>query len=246
MITILGVFFLAGCHFEGYPNPNKETADMNPAVMRRNMIDLHEKLQERVDRGEISQVQKDELVLDRAQKLTEKVSLEDVEPRFAWQLADVLRQADRWEDAYTVLKIGVEKPVNEDRRVNDSLQLARVAAHLGKIEEAIDLTRSTFDAERSEKAPILLATLKEVLPEAEGKGFDLELAVLLEEAIDQHEQVVVDPDSEAGQAFLLVYPIHISEAWSKVIRLYKDNGKQEEMEQAIRRSDQMLQKYGAF
>lgn len=245
--SIAAFTLLAGCHFVEFPDPNAHEARViDPVIMIRNLKDLHASLQQRVDRGEISPEIKDAMVQKLAADFVKKLKVERINEHEAWLYADVLRQAGRWEDAYKALQIAVKDPLTEDRRVNDSLQLARVAAHLGKVEEAIKIAKSTFDADPSNKAAILLAVYKEIVPEAKGKGHDTELAELVEGAIEQHSLVVVDPASDPGKAFIAAYSTHIHQAWNTVIMLYRSDGREDLMRRAIQKSEAMMSTIGSF
>ncbi|MFX6861551.1 hypothetical protein ABTH25_19490, partial [Acinetobacter baumannii] len=88
-------------------------------------------------------------------------------------------------------------------------KLAWCAAHLNKLDEAFALARSTFSTPPEGKAPILFGILYEIAPDLEGKGRDVEVAKLIEEAIQQHEMVQVDPTSDSGKVFLASRAHHI-------------------------------------
>ncbi|MES1227086.1 MAG: hypothetical protein ABUL72_00355, partial [Armatimonadota bacterium] len=160
----------------------------------------------------------------------------------AWEYADIVRQADRWQDAYDLLKMAVEFAKNEDRRVNDSLQMARCAAHLGKVDEAIKLARSTFSTPAPGKAPILFAVLYEITPEALGKGKDLAVAKLIEDAIEQHEAATVTTDSQAGRDFLAARAHHIRKAWDQVLKIYTAADRRDLAESALLKADNSTDK----
>jgi hypothetical protein len=81
--------------------------------------------------------------------------------------------------------------------------------------------------------PILMSVLYEIVPEAQGKGRDTDLARLLEDAIPQHKATVVDAGSEAGRAFLLARPLHVHKAWIKIAQLYQAAGKEDLARKAI-------------
>lgn len=241
------IFLLGGCRIDSYPDPNAHDHKViDPFVMMRNLEQLHLMLGRRVAEGEITPDIKDIMIRQQAQAFVKELDLETIDDDDAWRFADVLRQAGRWEDAYKALQIAVQDPETEDRRVNDNLQFARVAAHLGKVDEAIKAAKSTFDAEPREKAPILLAVLKEIVPEGKGKGHDAELGQLLEGAIEQHTLVVIDPNSPAGIAFTAAYPIHISEAWNTTIRLYRSANREDLMRPAIDKSEVMMRQTGSY
>jgi len=127
--------------------------------------------------------------------------------------------------------------------VNDTLRLGEAKARLGDVPKGIELVSSTFSAKPGGKAPILMATLYEFVPAALGKGHDLEVAGLLEKAIEQHLQTYVDPASEAGQRFLEARPTHISRAWEVILRVYRGAGDEQVFRGAIERSDAMMRRF---
>jgi tetratricopeptide (TPR) repeat protein len=237
---------LAGCKTGQLPDPNApDEIVAHPDIMRRNLLDYREKLQDRALKGQIMPTEVNKMVAARAQEMLKGVDKADITPANAWQYADAYRQADDWARAMEILDDARKQPIDEDRRVNDSLQYARCAAHQGKITEALAAARETFTAKDSDKAPILPGILLEVVPEGRGKKHDAELAALLEEAIAQHNLVKVDTETDSGKAFLQAKPFHITNAWALVIRLYADAGKQEMAREALQRRDTMIRKYGS-
>lgn len=236
-LTILAL--VAGCRLVQYPDPNvARPGDLVDAkVLRRNLVAVHTDLERRVAKGEISRDQKNELIKRYCDKALVDVNLETVPKSQAWEYADVVRQADRWPQAYDLLKLAVASAKNEDRRVNDSLKLAWCAAHLGKTDEAFRLARSTFSTPPEGKAPILFGILYEIAPDLEGKGRDVEVAQLIEEAIAQHEQVKVDPTSESGKVFLATRSHHIRRAWDEVLKIYVKTGRNDLAKKALSKAD---------
>ena len=243
--SLAGAVMLAGCQSGQLPDPNDpDEIAAHPDIIRRNLQDYREKLQDRAMKGQIKPSEVNKMVADRAKQILENVDESDITMEDAWQYADAYRQADDWETAMRILDLARKNAKDEDRRVNDSLQYARCAAHLGKVTEAVDTAREAFTAPAKEKAPILPAVLLEIVPEGRGKDHDAELAALLEEAIDQHTKVEVDPSTDAGKAFLQAKPFHIQNAWSLAIRLYSDAGKSEMAREAIERRDKMIKRFG--
>jgi hypothetical protein len=72
-----------------------------------------------------------------------------------------------------------------------------------------------YDVPDDQSAPILPATLYEIVPAAEGKGHDKELAELLELAIRCHERTVVDIKTDDGRIFMAARRYHINKAATK-------------------------------
>jgi hypothetical protein len=103
---------------------------------------------------------------------------------------------------------------------------------LGRVTEGIDLVRSTFSVPPAEKAPILISTLLEFVPAAEGKGHDAALAQLLLDTIPQADKTVVDTQSEAGAAFVSARPHHIQNAFIRAIGLFTSAGQTQKAKEA--------------
>ena len=153
---------------------------------------------------------------------------EKVEASKAWVAGDVLITAQHWDDAKLVLEAAVEWAKinkNEDRRVNDTLRLSRVLAELGKVPEAIKTAREAFNTRPEDMVPILYATSSEIVPAARGKGHDLDVAKLLEDAIAIDMKVRVDPNLSAGAQFLSARPFHIRKAWELDAEIYTGNNR---------------------
>jgi tetratricopeptide (TPR) repeat protein len=231
---------LAGCRLVQYEDPNvaRPGTLVDAKVLRRNLVDVHTDLERRVAKGEITRPQKNELIKKYCDKILVDVKLETVPKSQAWEYADVVRQADRWDQAYALLKVAVASAKSEDRRVNDSLKLAWCAAHLGKTDEAFTLARSTFSTPPEGKAPILFGILYEISPDLEGKGRDAEVAQLIEDAIEQHEQVKVDPTSESGKVFLASRAHHLRRGWDEVLKLFVKAGRTDLAKKALEKADQ--------
>lgn len=233
------LLLLGGCHLVQYPDPNvaKPGTLVDAKVLRRNLVAVHTDLERRVAKGEITRPQKNELIKEYCDKVLVDVNLQTVPKSQAWEYADVVRQAERWDQAYDLLKVAVSSAKNEDRRVNDSLKMAWCAAHLNKLDEAFRLARSTFSTPPEGKAPILYGILYEIAPDMEGKGRDVDVAKLIEDAIDQHEQVRVDPASDSGKAFLGTRAHHIRRAWDEVLKLYVKAGRTDLAKAALTKAD---------
>lgn len=215
-----------GCRTGTLPDPNdpNDVTVVQPDVLRNSLAGAADALNDRLSNGEIGPQDYERYMAMYANQLLANTKLDAVPPNRAWEYAEVFRTAERWNEAEVLLKVAVKAARTEDRRVNDSLRLAQVEAKLNNLPEAIRLARSTFDTKPQEKAPILTAILLEVVPAGEGKGDDVGLAKLLEDAIPQAEQTVVDPKTEAGAAFEFARPHHIRNAWNKVIELYDRSG----------------------
>lgn len=229
---------LVGCRVVQFPDPNEPAAVASrPEIALQNIREAYRILANRVYKRQITTAERDEKIKQLVDLYADAIKIDQVPPEKAWQFADLLRQAGRWEDAYKLLQTAVKVAPDDDRFVNDSLQLARVAAHLGKVDEAIAGCRSTFKVSETQKAPIMMSVLYEVVPEGLGKGKDMELAKLLEDSILQHEQTIVDPGTEAGKEFLASRPHHIKNAWSKVVQIYANADRKDLAREALGRME---------
>ncbi len=243
-VSLLGLVVLVGCQSRQLTDPNAVgEIEQNPTQMKRNMLDLRQNLERRAAKREISPSDVISRVQQATKQLLENVSDSDITPDNAWEYGDLYRDAGDWKKAADLFDIARKAARTEDRKVNDNLRYARAIAHLGDVKGAIEAARSVFDAPPEEKAPILPAVLLEIVPEGKGKGQDVELAKLLEDAIAQHNLVKINPDSDAGKGFMAAKPFHVKNAWSEVIRLYSEAGKTSEARDAIGRMDQMLGRF---
>lgn len=237
----LGVIAVAlvfgGCQSPKLPDPNdpKTVGVIAPDVLRNLLKGAATQFYSRVRTREITDAEAQEFLTEYANDLLKTVQAKDVPADRAWEYAEVLMTAKRWKDARKFLELAVKNPESEDRRVNDNLRLARVQAMLGEVELAAKTARSVFDAKPVDKAPILTAVLLEIVPAGEGKKKDVELALLLEDAIYQSRDAQVDPSTEAGAKYLAARPFHVRNAWEKIQELYERAGKPEEGGKAAKR-----------
>ncbi|MBS1713596.1 MAG: hypothetical protein JST30_04595 [Armatimonadetes bacterium] len=226
---------VAGCSNGKIPDPNDPPVGqtISGTVLLANVQDVMNNLDERTFRREITPVQRDEMLQRVVKQMLKDVDVPDVPEEEAWQFGDAYRIAGDWETAKVLYERAVKRAKSKDRIVNDKLRLARAQAHLGPVEKAIATARSTFDSGAKDKGPILMSVLYEIVPEGQGKGKDMALAKLLEDAIPQHKATIVDPRSEAGKAFLLARPLHVHKAWIKIAQLYQAAGREDLARKAI-------------
>ena len=250
-LATIVVLFATGCviwfanhltHFGTPPDPNdpRQAGILAPDVLKRNLAVDSDVLQERVRKREISDEKAKELMAKDAEEKLNQVDLKRIPPAKAWEYAEEFITAKRWDDAKNALEVAIKVAKDEDRRVNDRLRLARVLAELGDVKSAIPMARSTFDTNNTSAAPILPATLLEIVPAAEGKGDDAGLAALLEDAIKCEQRTIVDPNTEPGKAFLLARPFHIRNAYRKEIELYESAKLPDKAKAAQAESDKVL------
>ena len=223
LLSLVAVLF--GCQTSTLPNPNapEDVGPLSADNMKDQLGSISDSLQIHVWHQEITDKEYRELMQQAAEGLLKGYTADRIEPAKAWKYAEVLVTAHRWPDAKVALEIAVEwakRNHNEDRRVNDSLHLARVLSELGQVEEAIKLARTVFDVRPVDGAPILYGVLDEIVPAGRGKGKDLELARLVEDAIAITQRVQVDPSSQSGQLFLRYRPERIRRGWFTAALLY--------------------------
>lgn len=245
LFTVFGVLVVAAfvwfysdfTHFGTPEDPNiaPEAGLVSANALRRSLSGMSDMLMQRVKGGEISDSEFRDRMASSAAELLKDVDVKKVPAIQAWEYGQMFITAREWGKAKTLLEKAVSVAKNEDRRVNDNLRLARVYAELGDVEKAIQVARSTFDTVDTSAAPILPATLYEIVPAAQGKGHDPELAALLEDAIACHLRTLVDPTTEPGRDFLTARPYHVHRAWEKVVRLYDSAGETAKAREAAKR-----------
>lgn len=239
-LLFLGLL-IAGCGKSGhFPNPNDpaDVGALSPDLLRSNYRSVTEALAERRANNKLSTEEYKALIAKAADEMLSAVDPNNVPPDQAWQYAEVLRDARQWDKAERVLTVAVKfakETRNADRFVNDSLRLAVVRARQGKVQEAIETARTTLGASPRESAPILVAVLLELAPISRGKGQDYELAKLLVAAIGKHMATIVDPNTDAGKAFLMARPFHVRHAWYLASELYGASGHPKEADDALKK-----------
>ncbi|AIE85213.1 hypothetical protein [Fimbriimonas ginsengisoli] len=247
ILALSVLFVLYGCRTGTLPNPNdpKDVGMLSPQVMRRNLASVTESLANRHARRELTDREYRDLVTKAANELLESVDPSNVAPAQAWEFGEVLRDGKRWPEAEKVLRTAVKYAVstkNEDRRVNDTLRLARAIAEQGRTEEAIKTARTVFDASPVQSAPILLGVYLEIVPAVhEPKGHEVELAKLIEDAIAIHMRTLVDKGTEAGKLFLAARAHHVAAAWRVASALYDAGGRHDAAMKALEKSDAMVE-----
>lgn len=221
LVAVLLALVIGGCQSPTLPDPNdfRKPTSNHAQVLRNNLRWASDAANLRVAKGEITQEQADKMVADYAAQLAKAVQPNEIDSPDAWKYGELFLAAKDWKMAETALKYAVAHAKNEDRRVNDSLRLAQVEANLENVPEAIRLARSTFSTPPPDKPPILPAVLLAIVPAAEGKGHDKDLAALLLDAVKQHEQAVVDTNTTPGKMFLIARKRHLANAEAKAAQL---------------------------
>ncbi len=244
LVSVALAAALTGCRFGQLPNPNADDdPSLNGEALQADVSQVNGVLTERVIKGEINEQQKTELLQDYIREQLEGIDPQSVPDQQAWRFADIYRLLGDWKTTNELYERAVASAADEDRRVNDTLRLAEAKARVKEVEKGIQLVRSTFDANPGGKAPILMATLYEFAPAALGQGKDLEVARLLEEAMEQHLATYVDPKTDSGNAFLQARSHHLRAAWDLVLRIYQQAGDDAAMRSAIERADAMMRRF---
>lgn len=213
---------LALCGCSQIPNPlDLDTVpDVDKVDAASDLLqNVVNKLDDKVRSREISDAERKANIVRYAEELMAKIDPKTVPPNDYWKYGDMLRTTQRWPEAEEYLGKAVRFAADTDRKVNDTLRLAQAEAMNGKVDQAIKSVESTFSVKDEEAAPILMATLYEVIPAAEGKGKDKQLAELLKGAIACHLRVKVDLNSESGKLFLATRRHHVSRAEAKMAEL---------------------------
>ena len=229
------LFLLSGCHFGTFPDPNdpSRAGSLQPEVLRRQLKGASDALQARFGSGEITEGQYRDLLAEYADQLVSSTHIESVDPAKAWEYGEVFRTGRMWKQAEAIFRVAVKAAKDDDRRVNDTLRLAEALAHLGRVGEAVEEARKSFDAPATAKAPILYGVLLEIVPAGVGQGKDLELARLLEDAIKQSDLTKVDETTESGKGFVVALPHHQRNARRLAARLYLGVGKDADAERVL-------------
>lgn len=233
----------AGCGAGVFKNPNDvaQAGPQTPNVIQNHLEIASDELNARKERGEIGDRRFHALMSEIAKDYVSQAKATEINDANAPLWGEIFITAREWEKAEAAFERAAKADlphrdkdyVSLGRYNTDILRLARVKAELGKVADAIKLTRSVFDVVPKAKAPILPAVMYEIAPAGAGKGMDFELAELIKDAIAQHEQVLIDPNSDAGRDFLLARPHHIHRAWQLAANLYLDAGRPELAEAAL-------------
>lgn len=245
-LSLVAASLVVSCRPEPPADPNAADVRTNAIgadTMLKSLSWMSDQVNERQAKGLITEEEGKTALTRYAARLVGRIDRAQVKPGDAWKVATVLLTAKKWKEAETMLVTAVSHAVavkDEDRRVNDTLRLARAKAELGKVKEAIATAKKAFDASDINSAPLLPATLLEIVPAAQGKGADADLAKLLEMAISAHRRTKVDPESAAGRAFLSAKWFHIENGWKRAIQLYQEAGREDLARAAALRAEKML------
>lgn len=218
-LLILGVL-LAGCG--QYANPN-DLAQINPEsrvfVANKRLESAEATLDFKVQAKEITDERRNLMISEFAEELLKVIDFSVTPKSDYWMYGALLRVTGRWKQAEEVLREAVKVAPNQDRKINDTLKLALAETKNGKVEEGIKTASSVLDVPDQDAAPILPAVLYEIVPAAQGKGHDAELAELLKQAILCHQRVKVDLYSDSGKMFVATSRHHILKAEQKLVEL---------------------------
>ena len=198
---------------------------MTAETVRRNLLWANEMLIEREVRHEISASESRQYIALRAKELITDLDITRIPQSAAWEYGEIFRTAEDWPTAEVLLKRALIKPVNEDRRVNDSLRLAQVEAHLNHIPEALRLAESTFNTPDAQGAPVLYGVYLDLAPVARGKGYDVPLGQLILGAVAVEKRTTVDAKTQAGAAFIGARRYHMFKALKLAAELFHGAGR---------------------
>lgn len=226
LATALIALSIAGCQTKSFPDPNDPAIAGKEAPERllANLRQMSEQANRRVARGELSEEDAEKIVSAKARELASGLDVKNIPVNHAWMYGDLYRSGRLWSKAERALGIAVKEAKSDDRRIVDTLRLAQSQAEQGKVKDAIASAEAVMMARPVDSAPILPAVLLEIVPAAERREFDRELAGLLKKAINAHSRTIVDATSPPGKAFLLARSRHVDDAWGKVIELYRRAG----------------------
>ena len=231
---------LAGCRSGTLPNPNdpKDVGGITIDNLEDQLSCVSDMLLGREAKGQITDKQFHELMQEEAAKLLKGLDTDKTDVSKLWQVGDVMLTAKEWDRAKPILEAAItwaKENHNDDRWVNDSLRLAHVEAELNKVPEAIKTARSVFAVSPFGAAPILYGVLYDIAPAARGKGHDLELAKLIEDAMVIDLHVRVDTRFEGSREFVKRRPDHLRNAWAFIEKLYDDANRPDLKAQARQR-----------
>lgn len=208
-----GVFWFVPDAVPPDPNEPDRFGQRSIEVIEQEVKQFYSLLARAERRGRIDEATRDKMFRDFVVARAKSIRVDRISNRDAWRYGEIFRAARDWAGAEKIFAFAVKVAgANEDRRVNDSLRWAQAKAHLGQVDEAIQIARFTFDAPPGNKPPILFGVYLEIVPAARGKGYDAALAQLIRDAVEQSREAIVVPESAGGAAFLQTREYHIAQA----------------------------------
>jgi len=187
------------------PNDPVNAARVPVDQLNRQMWNVRDTVSARFERGEIDEETMKSVIVKRAEAIISRIDVKKVNPSDAVVIADIARDAHRWNDSaalYSSARELAQLQKNEGDRVHHSLRQAESMGHEGQVAEAIALTRKAFNCPTYAKAQILLPVYMEIVPACQDKGHNDELIQLLQDAVAQDQQAEVDSSSKDGQDYL--------------------------------------------
>src|ERR1044072_2964228 len=136
LVAIAVVWFGNGFSSFGTPvDPNSpdESQLVAADVLKRTLSGTSDSLLERVHDREISDDEFKDRMATAAQELLGRVDASKIPAGKEWEYGEMYITAREWSKAKAVLEKAVRIARDEDRRVNDSLRLARVYAELNDV-----------------------------------------------------------------------------------------------------------------
>ena len=222
LVLVVGVI-AAGCQFRQIPNPNDPNtvpADRQPIVVDAYMKQMSDDVIGPAK--DITPEQGRQLMVQGAKDYLKTVHFKNTPPKLVWMVAEAYYTANEWGRARQLFEQALTADTTPDRKVNDTLKLARCQAELGDVDSAIRTARLAFQAPPEWKWPILYAVYLEIVPAAERikPSARIELAHLVEDAIAQHEAATGTISDAVRRAWVVTRRFHIGEAWNLVEKLY--------------------------
>lgn len=226
------------------PNSVEQAGDRALEVAENDLQDSYYFLQDRITKHEITNDQSKELLKVRAAHYCDIIAGNPVLATNNYRFAELLRTAERFDQAAKYYQLAIEhEKANEGRTINAKLRLAICEMHLGKFQDALTQVQSTFSSSKPLKGTILLSVYLDIAPLYTGQDLKKEFAVLVHDAIGQHIDAEIDPDSMEGKRFLNARHHHLVKAWELAIQMIMDAGDTETAQKWARERDLTLRMY---
>lgn len=225
------------------PDPNDPL--QNPAdaitIVRKNLASLYFRLEYRRLRRQITVERRDELMREEAERAIAIVRRLGVKEEEKFEYGEILRTAREWEAGAEAFRESAAyfKGRNVDLAINSLIRQAHCYAELGEAEKAVRTARETFSAPPGNKPSILLAVYLEIAPALYRVGKTEGLPELIEGAMRQHAEAVVDVNSTAGVAFEKARRYHIVQAAIFASQIYTDRGQTAKASAVMALADQL-------
>lgn len=226
------------------PNSVEQAGDRALEVAEGDLENSFYFLQDRVTKHEITNDKAKLLLKERAGHFCDIIERTPVLTTNDYRFAEILRTAERFDQAAKYYQLAIEhEKANEARTINAKLRLAICDMHLDKFQDALTLVQSTFSCSKPLKGTILLSVYLDIAPLYNGQELEKDFAVLVHDAIGQHIDAEIDPDSMEGKRFLNARHHHLVKAWELAIQMIMDAGDAETAQKWARERDLTLRMY---